>query len=91
MNTHTIINIKTDKKLKVEAKKVSGELGVPLSTVINAFLKQFVRDKEITLSANQYRPTPYLERILEEAELEYKAGKVKKFDNVDDFIAALNN
>jgi antitoxin component of RelBE/YafQ-DinJ toxin-antitoxin module len=61
-----------------------------LSTVINAFLKQFVRDKEITLSANQYRPTPYLESILEEAELEYKAGQVKKFDNADDFIAALN-
>ena len=65
MNTHTIINVKTDKKLKVEAKKVAAELGVPLSTVINAFLKQFVRDKEITLSANQYRPTPYLESILE--------------------------
>jgi len=90
MNTHTILNVKTDKKLKADAKGVAEELGVPLSTVINAFLKQFVRDKEITLSANQYRPTPYLERILEEAELEYKAGKVKKFDNADDFIAALN-
>ena len=54
MNTHTILNVKTDKKLKAEAKKVSEELGVPLSTVINAFLKQFVRDKEITLSANKY-------------------------------------
>lgn len=74
MNTHTILNVKTDKKLKEEAKKVSAELGVPLSTVINAFLKQFVRDKEITFSANYYRPTPYLERILTEAQREYEAG-----------------
>ena len=90
MNTHTILNIKTDKKLKAEAKKVSEELGVPLSTVINAFLKQFVRDKEITLSANQYRPTPYLIGLIEEAKKEYEAGNVKKFDTADDFLAALN-
>ncbi len=90
MNTHTILNIKTDKKLKAEAKKVSEELGVPLSTVINTFLKQFVRDKEITLSANQYRPTPYLIGLIEEAKKEYEAGNVKKFDNADDFLAALN-
>jgi len=63
---------------------------VPLSTVINAFLKQFVRDKEITLSANQYRPTPYLESILQEAEAEYKAGDfVGPLKSGEDFIAHL--
>ncbi len=90
MNTHTIINIKTDKKLKADAQKVASELGVPLSTIMNAFLKQFVRDKEITLSVNRYRPTPYLESILEQAQKEYESGDVKKFDNVDDFLSALN-
>ncbi len=86
MNTHTILNIKTDKKLKAEAKKVAEDLGVPLSTVVNAFLKQFVREKEITLSINQYRPTPYLESILETAQAEYKAGEVSRFKNGDDLI-----
>ncbi len=90
MNTHTILNIKTDKKLKANAQKVASELGVPLSTVMNAFLKQFVRDKEITFTANQYRPTPYLARILDEAKKEYEAGNVKKFDTTDDFLEALN-
>jgi addiction module RelB/DinJ family antitoxin len=74
MNTHTILNIKTDKKLKEEAKKISSELGVPLGTVVNALLKQFVRDKEIILSVSPLQPTPYLERIIAEAEAEYKAG-----------------
>jgi addiction module RelB/DinJ family antitoxin len=90
MNTHTILNIKTDKKLKADAQKVAGELGVPLSTVMNAFLKQFVRDKEITFTANQYRPTPYLIGLIEDAKKEYEAGKVKKFDNADEFLTALN-
>ncbi len=90
MNTHTILNIKTDKKLKADAQKVAGELGVPLSTVMNAFLKQFVREKEITFSANQYRPTKYLINLIEEAQREYETGNVQKFDNADDFLAALN-
>jgi addiction module RelB/DinJ family antitoxin len=92
MNTYTILNVKTDKKLKAEAKKVSEELGVPLSTVINAFLKQFVRDKEITLSANQYRPTPYLESILAQAQKEYEVGEfVGPFKTGEDFIAHLKS
>lgn len=89
MNTQTIINIKTDKKLKAEAKKVSEELGVPLSTVINAFLKQFVREKEITLSANPYRPTPYLEQILETAQEDLRTGAVTTFKKGDDMIKHL--
>ena len=89
MKTHTILNVKTDKKLKAEAKKVAEELGVPLSTVINAFLKKFVREKEITLSANPLRPTPYLIECIEEARKEYEAGEVEWFANSDDFLVAL--
>ncbi|MBP9760509.1 MAG: type II toxin-antitoxin system RelB/DinJ family antitoxin [Candidatus Pacebacteria bacterium] len=89
MNTHTILNIKTDKKLKADAQKVAGELGVPLTTVMNAFLKQFVRDKEITFTANHYRPTPYLERILTEAQREYEAGDYIGPMKADDFIEHL--
>jgi addiction module RelB/DinJ family antitoxin len=89
MNTHTILNIKTDKKLKADAQKVAGELGVPLSTIMNAFLKQFVRDKEITFSASQYRPTPYLEKLLTEAQREYEAGEYRGPMDAREFIARL--
>lgn len=76
MNTKTILNIKTDKKLKKAAQETAEELGVPLGTAINAFLKQFVREKEITLSiGDRLRPTPYLQRILAEAEKEYLQGE----------------
>jgi len=75
MPAHTILNLKTDKKLKADAQSLAQELGVPLSTVMNAFLKQFVREREFTLSANEYRATPYLEQILEEAKSERKTLK----------------
>jgi antitoxin component of RelBE/YafQ-DinJ toxin-antitoxin module len=82
MSTHTILSIKTDKKLKAE-------LGVPLSTVINAFLKQFVQEKELTLTANPLRPTPYLEQILVGAQAEYEAGKARTFKTGDDMLKHL--
>ena len=91
MNTHTILNIKMDKELKADAKKVAVELGVPLSTVVNAFLKQFVREKEITLSVNQYRPTPYLEQVLEEAKNEYTTGNARSFNSGKDMLAHLKS
>lgn len=47
----TTLTIKTNKKLRDEAKKTAEKLGVPLTTILNAFMRQFVRDKEVTLSA----------------------------------------
>lgn len=70
----TILNIKTDKKLKAAAQDTAKELGVPLSTAINAFLRQFVRDKELHLSAAP-RVTSHLEAVVREARAEYQAGK----------------
>ncbi len=43
----TTINIKADKEVKEKAQKVARDLGMPLSTIINAYLNQFIRTKEI--------------------------------------------
>lgn len=43
----TTINIKADKTVKEGAQKVARKLGMPLSTVINAYLNQFIRTKEV--------------------------------------------
>ena len=42
MNTKTTITIKTDKKLRDAAKRTADKLGIPLTTVMNAQLAQFV-------------------------------------------------
>lgn len=66
-NTKTIFNFKTDKKLKTSAQKVAEKMGVPLSTVINAFLKRFVADEAVTFSTSAGAMTPYLTEIVEAA------------------------
>ena len=61
---NTTLTIKTPKKLRDEAKKTAHELGVPLTTVMNSMLRQFVLDKEITFSVN--RPNAETRRALRE-------------------------
>jgi addiction module RelB/DinJ family antitoxin len=46
---NTTLTIKTPKKLRSEAKRVADELGVPLTTAMNAMLRQFVRDRRLVL------------------------------------------
>jgi addiction module RelB/DinJ family antitoxin len=46
----TMINIKADREVKIKAQKVAKDLGMPLSTVINAYLREFIRTKSVHFS-----------------------------------------
>ncbi len=53
----TVLNVKTDKQVKEEAQALAKHIGIPLSTVINAFLKEFVTTGEVRFSREpQLRP-----------------------------------
>lgn len=60
MNTKTTITIKTDKKLRDAAKRTAERLGIPLSTVMNAQLAQFVSEGRFEVSL-----TPRPEKVRE--------------------------
>lgn len=85
----TQVNLKIDPAVKLGAQKRAKELGLSLSSVVNATLSQFARTGELELSAAP-KMTPYLESLIEEARADYEGGKLKTFDNVDDFLADLN-
>ena len=46
----TVLNVKTDVEVKHQAQLLAKHLGVPLSVVVNSYLKEFVRSGEFTLS-----------------------------------------
>lgn len=47
----TVINIKTNKEVKKNAQKIAEELGISLSDVINASLRNFIKTREVRFSA----------------------------------------
>lgn len=83
------INIKADMVIKTKAQKVAADLGMPLSTIINAYLHQLVRTKRVDFAMDS-EPTPYLKKAIKEAEADYKAGRtyhVDKAEDLDNFFA----
>lgn len=70
----TVIHIKADAEVKETAKRTAEELGLSLSAVMNAYLRQFIRSKEIHLSAIP-RMTPELERLLADVEEDTAHGR----------------
>ena len=67
----TQVNLKIDSNIKKSAQKKAKELGLSLSSVVNATLGQFARTGELHLSTS-HKMTPYLEGIIEEVEKDIK-------------------
>lgn len=87
-----VINIKVNPKTKKEAQKIAENLGFSLSSVLNAYLKDFVRTKRVSFAMNEEEPSDWLIRELKEAEKNRKEGFVSPgFDNADDAIAWLDD
>ena len=85
----TTISVSIDKTTKDEAQNLAQSLGLTLSSLINAYLKQVIIPRRIELYAPEPM-TPKLEKLIAEAEAEVAAGEVSgPFDNVEDFLADL--
>ncbi len=90
----TVMSVKTDKELKEEAQKLAKKMGFPLGTLINAFLRQFIRDKAVNFSMEpSYRMSKALKKELGEIEKDIKAGKnmSPEFDDVEEAIKYLHS
>jgi addiction module RelB/DinJ family antitoxin len=70
----TLINIKTESGVKENAKRLAKELGLSLSDVINAALRNFIRSREVYFSAIPHM-TPEFERLLGNIEEDMKEKK----------------
>lgn len=70
----TVIHIKADKEVKENAVKVAHELGLNLSDVINASLRNFIRTREVIFSDTP-RMTSELEKLLDRVEEDIKNNR----------------
>ncbi len=73
MNT-AIINVKTDPETKREIQEFAHSVGLTVSGLLNAQLRQILRTRKVELT-DTLEPTPYLEKIMRDTEKDLKSGK----------------
>lgn len=90
---NTTLTIKIDKKLRDDAKKVAKDVGIPLTTAVNALVKQFVRERRLVLDAEcpfpSHTPNAETRKAIREAQEYKKSGKSKHgdktFNTIEEF------
>ena len=70
----TIINVKTEKEIKQNAQKIAKDIGLSLSDVVNASLRNFIRTREVYFSAIP-RMTSEFERLIGRIDKDIKEKK----------------
>lgn len=90
MNT-AVINLRTDKNVKLAAQRTANELGLNLSAVMNGFLRDFVKVKSISFSLAE-TPSPWLIKQIRKAEDNLQKGLVSPvFEDASEAVLWLNN
>jgi antitoxin component of RelBE/YafQ-DinJ toxin-antitoxin module len=84
--TNTLVSFKTSKVLKSQAQDLADQLGLPLSTVINIGLKDFVRNRGLVLSVLPSLK-PNHEDLFVQSIAEYQAGTNAKVYTTPDRLA----
>ncbi len=86
----TVIHIRADKEIKKNAAEAAKELGLSLSDVINAALRNFIRTREVIFS-NVPQMTPELEKFLGKVDEDIKhrrnlAGPFYNAKEMDEYL-----
>lgn len=74
MSKTITMNIRIDENTRRELKEFAEQIGIPATSLVNASIRQMLRSGEARFTP-ALEPTPYLEKIIEEAEEDYKAGR----------------
>ncbi len=81
----TVISVRTDVSTKTKAQAVAKDIGIPLSTLLNAYLRQLIANRSVNFSVEP-RLRPEVEKELLRIEADIKAGRnlSPAFDNLEE-------
>lgn len=83
-------SIRIDSELKQDCEELFNELGLPLSTAINIFLRQSRRRGGFPFEVSLNKPNKETIAAMLEAERIAKDPSVKGYTNLDELFAELN-
>jgi antitoxin component of RelBE/YafQ-DinJ toxin-antitoxin module len=88
---NTVLNVKLDPVLKRQAQEAAKALGLPISTVVAAGLREFVRTRSITISdPPQLKPEVEAELLKLSADAKKGINISPVFDNLAESFAWLD-
>lgn len=90
MNNQTNLNIRTDKEVKTSAEKVFAQLGLNMSTAVNIFLRQAIRQGGLPFEVKLDVPNETTAAAIREGKDIIKDSKAHGYKNMDDLKAALD-
>lgn len=87
-----IISVKTDPSIKKKAHIVAKQLGISLSGIINAYLRQLVQKKEIHFKCHEEIPNKKTAQVLHEIDKDILESKnIGKVYNSKNILEAFNS
>ena len=91
---NTSMNIRMDKDIKKQAQELFSKFGLDMTTAINMFLRQAIREQRIPFEVRLSTSTPNeetLEAIEEVKSMKKDTSIGKSYDNVDIMMKELLN
>jgi antitoxin component of RelBE/YafQ-DinJ toxin-antitoxin module len=90
MNTATL-NIKTDPSTKEQIKAFADNIGLPVSALVNAQIKQILRTGRVELNTD-LEPTDFLVDTMRQARADYAADRdITHTNSTDEAMAHLDS
>lgn len=87
ISNSTNLNIRVDSNLKKDAEDLFKRLGLNMSSAINVFLTQSVREQAIPFEIHEDRPNKKLLKALKEVEkMKKNPEKYKGYTNIDELF-----
>ena len=86
----TNLNIRTDKAVKAAAEKIFEELGMNITTAVNIFLRQTIRENGIPFELKLSVPNETTAAAIEEGRRIAHDTNVKGYNSIDELKAALD-
>lgn len=88
----TVISVKTDVDTKIKAQAVAKQIGIPLSTLLNAYLRELAVSQSVTFSIQpelRREVVASLERI--NRDIDSRRNLSPTFSNTEDMVGYLEN
>ena len=84
------MNVRMDKNIKEQAQKLFSEFGLDMTTAINIFLRQSVREQKIPFEVRMNIPNKETLEALEEVrKMKLNPSKTRSYRDVDEMLREL--